>query len=66
MVAAKDMLNTQACEARRVQLGFPVADDWLAANLADPALFKQVLLAQSAEEYRELMRLMLEDGCQWV
>ena len=29
-------------------------------------LFKQVLLAQSAEEYKVLMHLMSEDGCLWV
>ena len=34
--------------------------------MADPVLFKQVLLAQSGEEYQELMRLMSEDGCRWA
>lgn len=49
-----------------MELGFAAADDWLAAKLANPALFKQVLLAQAVEEYEELMRLMSEDGCLWV
>ena len=66
MAAAESMLNAQAREATGVELGFAVADDWLAAKLADPVLFKQVLLAQSAEEYQELMRLMSEDGCKWA
>ena len=59
-------LNAQAREVTGVDLGFAAADDWLAAKLADPVLFKQVLLAQSAEEYHELMRLMSEDGCKWA
>ena len=63
MTAAESALNAQACEATGVELGFVATDDWLAAKLADPVLFKQVLLAQSAEEYQELMRLMSEDGC---
>ena len=66
MAAAESTLNAQAREATRVELGFAAADDWLAAKLADPVLFKQVLLAQSAEEYQELMGLMSEDGCQWA
>ena len=66
MVAAESALNAQAREATGVELGFAAADDWLAAKLADPVLFKQVLLAQSAEEYHELMRLMSEDGCKWA
>ena len=66
MVAAKDARNTQARGATGVELGFAAADDWLAAKLANPALFKQVLLAQAVEEYEELMRLMSEDGCLWV
>ena len=66
MAAAESMLNAQAREATGVELGFAVADDWLAAKLADPVLFKRVLLAQSAEEYQELMRLMSEDGCKWA
>ena len=49
-----------------MELGFAAADDWLSAKLADPVLFKQVLLAQSKEEYQELMRLMSEDGCMWA
>ena len=65
MAAAEDALNVQAREATGVELGFPGADDWLAAQLADPVLFKQVLLAQSAEEYHALMHLMSEDGCKW-
>ena len=43
MAAAESMLNAQAREATGVELGFAVADDWLAAKLADPVLFKQVL-----------------------
>ena len=66
MAAAESTLNAQAREATRVELGFAAADDWLAAKLADPVLFKQVLLAQSAEEYQELMGLMSEDGCKWA
>ena len=66
MAAAESALNAQAREATRVELGFAAADDWLAAKLADPVLFKQVLLAESAEEYQELMRLMSEDGCKWA
>ena len=66
MVAAESALNVQAREATGVELGFAAADDWLAAKLADPVLFKQVLLAQSAEEYQELMRLMSEDGYKWA
>ena len=66
MAAAEAALNAQAREATGVELGFAAADDWLAAKLADPVLFKQVLLAQSAEEYHELMRLMSEDGCKWA
>ena len=66
LAAAESALNAQAREATGVELGFAAADDWLAAKLADPALFKQVLLAQSAEEYQELMRLMSEDGCKWA
>ena len=66
MEAAESALNAQAREATGVELGFAAADDWLAAKLPDPVLFKQVLLAQSAEEYQELMRLMFEDGCKWA
>ena len=66
MAGAESALNAQAREATGVELGFAAADDWLAAKLADPALFKHVLLAQSAEEYQELMRLMSEDGCKWA
>ena len=66
MVAAYSAINMQAREATAVELGFAAADDWLAAKLADPALFRQVLLAQTVEEYQEFMRLMSEDGCLWV
>ena len=66
MAVAESALNEQAPKATGVELGFAAADHWLAANLADPVLFKQVLLAQSAEEYQELMRLMSEDGCKWA
>ena len=66
MAAAESTLNTQAREATGVELGFAAADDWLAAKLADLVLCKLVLLAQSAEEYQELMRLMSEDGCKWA
>ena len=66
MAAAESALNAQAREETGVELGFAAADDWLAAKLADPVLFKQVLLVQSAEEYHELMRLMSEDGCKWA
>ena len=66
MAVAASALNAQAREATGVELGFAAADDWLAAKLADPVLFKQVLLAQSAEEYHELMRLRSEDGCKWA
>ena len=66
MAAAESALNAQARKATGVELGFVAADDWLAAKLADPVLFKQVLLAQLAEEYQELMRLMSEDGCKWA
>ena len=66
MAAAESALNGQAREATGVELRFAAADDWLAAELADPVLFKQVLLAQSVEEYHDLMRLMSEDGCKWV
>ena len=51
MAVVESALNAQAREATGVELGFAAADDWLAAKLADPVLFKQVLLAQSAEEY---------------
>ena len=66
MTAAGASLNTQAREATGVEPGFAAANEWLAARLADPALKRRVLLAQSAEEYQELMRLMSEDGCKWV
>ena len=66
MSAAWAALNTQAREATGVELGFAATDEWLAAKLADPALKRRVLLAHSAEEYQELMRLMSEDGCKWV
>ena len=66
MEAAGSALNAQGREATGVELGFAAADDWLAAKLADPVLFKQVLLAQSAEEYQDLMRLMSEDACKWA
>ena len=66
MAAAESVLNAQVRKATGVELGFEVADDWLAAKLADPVLFRQVLLAQSAEEFQELMRLMSEDGCKWA
>ena len=66
MSAAGAALNTQAREATGVELGFAAADEWLVAKLANPALERRVLLAQSAEEYQELMRLMSEDGCKWV
>ena len=66
MAAAESAFNAQAREATGVELGFAAADDCLAAKLADPALFQQVLLAQSAEQYHELMRLMSEDGCKWA
>ena len=66
MAVAESALNAQVREATGVELGFAVADDWLAAKLADLVLFKQVLLAQSAEEYQELMRLMSEDRCKWA
>ena len=66
MSAAGAALNTQAWETTGVELGFAAADEWLTAKLADPALERRVLLAQSAEEYQELMCLMSEDGCKWV
>ena len=66
MTAAGAALNTQAREATGVELGFAAADEWLAARLADPALKRRVLLAQSAEDYQELMGLMSEDGIKWV
>ena len=62
ITAAKAALNIQAREATGVELGFAAADKWLAAKLADQVLEKRVLLAQSAEEYQELMRLVSEDG----
>ena len=46
MAEAKVALNTQACAATEVRLGFGAADNWLAARLADPALVKQVLMAE--------------------
>ena len=66
MAAAESALNAQAREVTGVGLGFAAADDWLVAKLADPVLYKQVLLSQSAEEYQELMRWMSEDGCKWA
>ena len=66
MAAAKVVLNIQAHTATGVELGIAAADDWLAACLADPALVKQVLIAESADEYGELMRLMSEEGSMWV
>ena len=66
MAAAESALNAQAREATGVELGFAAADDWLAAKLGDSILFKQVLLAQSAEEYQGLIPLMSEDGCKWA
>ena len=42
------------------------ADDWLAMGLADPGLVKQVLLAESADEYWKLIRLMSVVGCMWI
>ena len=66
MAATESALNAQACKVTGVELGFAAANDWLAAELADPVLFKQVLLAQSAEECQELMCLMSEDGCKWA
>ena len=66
IAAAESGLNAQVREATGVELGFAAADDWLATKLANPVLFKQVLRAQSAEEYYELMRLMFEDGCKWA
>ena len=59
-------LNTQAHEATGVEQGFAAADEWLAAELVDSALKRRVLLAQSAEENQELIRLMSEDECKWV
>ena len=64
--AAWAALNTHESEASGVELGFAATDEWLAAKLADPALKRRVLLAQSAEGYQELMRQMSEDGCKWV
>ena len=66
MAAAESALNAQASEATGGELRSAAADDWLAAKLADPVLSKRVLLAQLAEEYQELMRLMSEDGCKWA
>ena len=66
IAAAESALNVQAREATGVKLGFAEADDWLAAKLGDSVLFKQVLLAQLAEAYQELMPLMSEDGCKWA
>ena len=66
MSAVGAALNTQAREVTGVELGFAAADQWLAAELVDSALKRRVLLAQSAEEYQELMRLMSEDECKWV
>ena len=48
MAAAESSLNAQAREPTGVELGLAAADNWLAAKLVDPVLFKQVLLAQSA------------------
>ena len=64
--AAKDTLNVQVRGATGVELGFAAADDWLAAKLVDPVLIKQMLLAQSADAYQELMRLMSEHACLWA
>ena len=66
MAAAKVALNTQVRAATGVEPGFAAADDWLATRRVDPALVKQVLMAESAIEYGEVMRLMSEEACMWV
>ena len=66
MAAAKVALNEQARSATGVGLGFAAADDWLAAQLANPVLVNRVMMAESAWEYEEPMRLMSEDGWKWV
>ena len=59
-------LVARAVEATRVGMRFAAGDDWLAARLTDPARLRQVLLAQTVEEYHELVCLMEEDDCVWV
>lgn len=66
MAAARDVVDKRARDATGVGLGLTAADEWLAAKLADAALVKRVLLAESQDEYLELMRVMSEDGCMWV
>ena len=66
MAAARDVVDKRARDATGVGLGLAAADEWLAAKLADAALVKRVLLAESQDEYLELMRVMSEDGCMWV
>ena len=66
MQAAEEALDAPVIAVTGVGLRFAAGDDWLAARLADLALVEWVLLAQTAEEYYRLVRLMEADDCVWV
>ena len=66
MRAAGQALKARVVAATGVGLSSAAGDEWLAAKLADLALVKRVLLAQTAEEYLGLVRLMKADDCVWV
>ena len=66
MCAAGAALEACAIAATGVSMRFAAGDDWLAVKLNDSALVKHVLLAQTVEEYHELVRLMEGDDSIWV
>lgn len=63
---AREALEVRVVAATGVGLEFATGDVWLAANLADPARVKQVLLAQTAEQYQGLVHLMEAGEFIWV
>ena len=64
--AAGEALEARVVVAVGVGLRFAAVDEWLAASLAEPALKKRVLLAQTGEEYHELVHFMEAGDCVWV
>ena len=66
MRAAGAALEARAVAATGVGMRFATGDDWRVARLTNPALVKRVLLAQTVEEYHELVHFMEGDEYVWV
>ena len=66
MRAAEAALEARMVAVTGIGMRFATGDDWLASRLTDPTFVKRVLLAQTVDEYHELVRLMEVDDSVWV